>query len=525
MLQDGRAAKFAALFLWIAFTLSGPRAGLAQDVTLLSRDGSVEVSGTLLGFDGEYYRIDTVYGELTVDGSGVICDGPGCPDLQAYVAELAISGASTTGEVLLPALVEGFALRNGYGVSREDLSPTRVVYTLIEKAENRIAARFSIHSANTDEGFADLLANEADLVMALREVRDEEADRALDAGLGDLRGRNRSRVLALDALVPIVAPGNPVREITVPDLAHVFSGAIDNWQALGGPDAPIAVHLRDAASGLGQAAEDRLLGPISANLRSDATRHKTDAALVKAVLRDPFAIGLASASGIGNAVALGLAGNCGFTIHATRRNAKTEDYPLTAPVFLYSPARRLPKLAREFLAYIRTPAAQLVIRRTGFTDQSPEEVSIDDQGDRFANAIARAGDEIGLTELKRMVTTLAPLRRLTITYRFETGSAALDPQSRSNVQQLAAALESGMFDGRKLVFVGFSDGEGQAEGNRNIAQRRAESVLRAVKAAAETANFDQLELGVETFGEAMPMACDDSAWGRQVNRRVEVWLR
>jgi phosphate transport system substrate-binding protein len=43
--------------------------------------------------------------------------------------------------------------------------------------------------------------------------------------------------------------------------------------------------------------------------------------------------------------------------------------------------------------------------------------------------------------------------------------------------------------------------------------------------AAETANLERIGLELEAFGEAMPMACDDTAWGRQVNRRVEVWVR
>jgi phosphate transport system substrate-binding protein len=80
------AAGFAAFLVWL---ITAPLA--AQDVTLTSPDGSVEVSGTLLGFDGEFYRVDTVYGELTVDGSGVNCEGPACPDLQNYVAELSVS--------------------------------------------------------------------------------------------------------------------------------------------------------------------------------------------------------------------------------------------------------------------------------------------------------------------------------------------------------------------------------------------------------------------------------------------------
>jgi len=73
--------------------------------------------------------------------------------------------------------------------------------------------------------------------------------------------------------------------------------------------------------------------------------------------------------------------------------------------------------------------------------------------------------------------------------------------------------------------VGFSDGDGPAAANRDIALRRADAVRRAVISAAETANFDRIEMGVDAFGEALPMACDDSAWGRQANRRVEVWVR
>ena len=515
-----RAAFCAALFLvWIVGR------AVAQDVTLTSRDGSVEITGTLLGFDGEFYRVDTVYGELTVDGSGVLCEGPGCPNLTAFVAELRLSGAETMGAVLMPALIEAFALRTGLTVKRLVEDADRVEYQLRQREDDSLVGRFYIHATNTDEGFADLLANEADIVMSLREIRPTEAARARDAGLGDLRGRGRTRVLALDALVPVVAPDNPVQMITTQDLARVFAGQIENWAQLGGPDAPISLHLRDARSGLGQAVVDRLLQPIRAELASGAIRHRSNSDLADAVAGDPFALGLASASALGQAKPLALSGSCGFSLKAERRNVKTEDYPLTAPLFLYLPARRLPKLARDFLAYLRAPQAQLVIRRAGFVDQTPEQIPIDAQGNRFANAISRAGDEVGLPELQRMVSLLSPMQRLTTTFRFEQGSTRLDAQSRSNVEQLARELEAGVYDTRQLYFVGFSDGEGSARINREISLRRAEAVRSAVIAAAETANLTRIGLDVDAFGEAMPMACDDSAWGRLVNRRVEVWLR
>jgi len=520
MVTTVRAAVFAALILlgWTGMLA-------AQDVSLSSRDGKIEISGTLLGFDGQFYRIETEYGELTVDGSGVQCAGPGCPNLQDFVAELAVSGSSTMGEVLMPALIDAFAARSGYSALREDEEDNRFTYVLVDQKTNKTVARFMFHASNTDEGFADLLADEADIVMSLREMRPEERQRARDAGLGDMTGLNRSRVLALDAVVPVVSPSNPVKSISPLVLAQVFAGQIINWKVLGGPDAPIDLHLPDNSSGLAQAIADQVLRPANLEFAEGISRHASPGELSDAVSGDSFAIGITSYAERRNTDVLTLAGSCGFSLDVSRRNIKTEDYPLTAPMFLYFPARRLPQLARDFLAFTRSPTAQIVIRRAGFVDQTPEEIPVEVQGNRFANAISVAGTDIPLEELQRMTATLTPMARLSTSFRFEAGSVRLDAQSRSNVQQLARALEVGQYDARRLLFVGFSDGEGAARANREIALRRAEAVRRAVTTAAVTVNLDRVVLDVDAFGEAMPMACDDTAWGRQVNRRVEVWVR
>jgi len=340
-----------------------------------------------------------------------------------------------------------------------------------------------------------------------------------------LTATNRSRVLSLDAVVPIVSPRNPVRRISPLDLARVFAGEVTNWADLGGPDAPIDLHLPTANSGLAQAIEDQVMAPAGLALSADITRHDLPVDLANAVATDSFALGISSYADRRQTVLLTLSGRCGFEMKASRRAIKTEDYPLTAPMFLYFPARRLPQIAREFLAFTRGPAAQVVIRRTGFVDQAPEEVPVDAQGNRFANAIRAAGAEVTLGELQRMAATLTPMARLTTSFRFEAGSVRLDAQSRSNVQQLARALEQGRYDARRLMFVGFSDGDGDATANREIALRRAEAVRRAVRAAAVASDLDRVALEVDAFGEALPMACDDSAWGKQANRRVEVWVQ
>ncbi|SHE30015.1 phosphate ABC transporter substrate-binding protein, PhoT family [Ruegeria intermedia] len=504
---------------------TGISSAQAQDITLTSHDGQVEITGTLLGYDGEFYRVETRFGELTVDGSGVTCDGPACPSLTDFVTELHLSGAPVMAETLFPALIEGFAAREGLTVTRTDLGADRVQLALHRSGRDAPLARFTLHATPTGQAFADLIADETDIALALREIRAPEIAGAREAGLGDLTRPRRSRVVALDALVPVVAPDNPLTQISPADLARVFSGAVTNWAELGGPDAPISLHLPDAGSGLAQAVRDRLMQPAQAQPADTAIRHARGSDLVAAVARDPFAIGIATLAQASGLRALPLAGGCGHALRATRPAIKTEDYPLTLPMFLYLPQRRLPKIARQFLAYALGPEAQMVIRKAGFTDQSHETVRIGLQGDRLANAITSGGSEVGLAELQRMVETLRPLSRLSLSFRFEPGSSRPDAQSRSNILQMAQALESGQYDGRKLVFVGFSDGDGPAESNARIALRRAQTVRNAVLAAVQTSVPDSVDISVEGFGEAMPLACDDTDWGRKANRRVEVWVR
>jgi len=67
----------------------------AQDVVLTSPDGSIEISGTLLGFNGEFHRFEVVYGELTVDVPGVFCDGTRVPNLINYIAKVWVLGSAS----------------------------------------------------------------------------------------------------------------------------------------------------------------------------------------------------------------------------------------------------------------------------------------------------------------------------------------------------------------------------------------------------------------------------------------------
>ena len=520
MIVHVRAAVLAALSILMTTCFAS-----AQDVELRSLDGSVDLSGTLIGFDGEYYRIDSIFGPLTVNAQGVTCRGPGCPDLQNYVAEVRFMGAPVIAEQLFPALIERFAAARDMTVRRQILAENRSLFALVRGEDEVLAARFYVTSTTTDAGLQALLDRDTDVALALREPDEAEEDAAEAADQGDLSMVARSRVLALDALVPLVAASNPVDALSLEDLARIFAGEISNWQQIGGPDAPIALHLMDPESGHAQDVAARVMSPFGLNASDRAERHSDATDLADAVARDPYAIGIGRFSRTGNARMLPLRGACGFVQHATASSLKSEDYPLTAPLLMYLPVRRMPQLVRDFMRFFESAEADRVIRRLGFVNQGITLQPLATQGERLANAVTAAGEEIALEDLQDLVTAMSGAERLSTTLRFEEGTTELDPQSLSAVSRLARAIERGAFDGRELVFVGFSDGQGSAGANLRLSRGRAEAVRLAVIAAAEEGDLNRVTLRVAGFGEALPMACDDSEAGRAVNRRVEVWLR
>lgn len=492
----GRAAIAAA----VGATLLVP-AARAQDVTLTARDGGLSLSGDLQGYDGEFFRILTAYGLLTVDAAGVICTGPACPDLTAPQTDIRITGAADPALAILPGLWAAFADARGltHAVTITDAGFQAV---LSDPVTAQPLARVTFGPANAPDARAAVAEARAELAVAL----------AQEPGLG-------TRVLALDPLVALVARDNPLATIRTADLSAALTGVIDNWAQVGGPDMPVVVHALASGHALRAAAEQRLGGPMAAGVL-----HDTPAALAQAVARDPWALALAGQSAKGPARALPLTDSCDFPLPATALAVKAEDYPLVAPVHLLTPRRRLPLIAREFLEFLATDAAQAAVARAGYVDRRPGRAPVTDDGQRLLNAIRNAGAEVPLAELQRLALAMTGAERLSLTFRFEDGSSRLDAHSRDNLDDLARLIASRAFDGWSPVLAGFSDGSGNSAANLDLSRSRAQAVRIALAAAAPDLAEPDLP-AVEAFGEALPIACDTTAAGRQANRRVELWLR
>ena len=486
-----RAAVFVALL---------PTAALAQDVTLTSRDGSLAISGTLQAYDGEFFRIDSKYGLLTVDAQGVICDGPACPDLTAPKAIIRLVGESDAGAALLQPLLRAFAQSRGLTYAAPVGPDDAAVLT--DPATAKILAEISFSPMSPENARAALKADRADIIVSSETTAD----------LG-------ARALAMDALIPIVAPDNPLPGISTLDLAKALAGEVTNWAQIGGPDMPLILHGLQPGSDLQRALSARLGRDVAA-----AVTHVNLAELASAVVKDPWALAVTGQASAGAARLLPLSDSCGFPLLPNRLAVKAQDYPLTLPIYLLTPRRRLPLIARELLEFLALPAAQAAVADAGYIDRAPERQPMTADGLRLINAIRGAGVETTLADLKRLVDLMDGADRISLTFRFEDGSDQMDPASRENLADLARLLEAGAFEGQALYLAGFSDGSGPAKDNMDLSQARAATVLEALKVAAPSVPADKLPILV-AFGEALPMACDETGPGRRLNRRVELWVK
>ena len=101
---------------------------------------------------------------------------------------------------------------------------------------------------------------------------------------------------------------------------------------------------------------------------------------------------------------------------------------------------------------------------------------------------------------------------------FDTGRAELKAGSGRDMAKLADFFKA--YPQRSALVEGFTDSVGGEAANQELSNRRAD----AVRSALVGMGVARERIGVRGYGEAFPVAGNDNASGRQLNRRVEVVL-
>lgn len=142
----------------------------------------------------------------------------------------------------------------------------------------------AISGGGSGNGIKALSEGLCQVAMSSRDIKDSERAEA------EARGVNPYRIaIAMDALVPVVHPDNPVKEISVEQLRDIYAGKITNWQELGGEDAKIVVISRDSSSGTFETWEEIIMKKTKVS--PTALMQASNGAVVQAVSKNKKAIG------------------------------------------------------------------------------------------------------------------------------------------------------------------------------------------------------------------------------------------
>jgi phosphate transport system substrate-binding protein len=411
---------------------------------------------------------------------------------------LRLCGSNTIGAEIAPALVEAFLRKKGASaVSRRAGGAEE---TTIEAAvgDRHLVIELQAHGSAT--AFEGLLAGSCDIGMASRAANDAEAAKLAQAGMGDPRSPANEHVIALDGIAVIVHPDNPVRGLTRDQLHDVFTGKIADWSGVGGRPGPIAIHARDDRSGTYDTFKHLVLGGDP--LASSAKRLAASDALADAVATDPAAIGFIGLAYVRSARALAVGDAGAPSMLPTSFTVTTEDYMLSRRLYFYTTPKPTTPLVAELVAFTLSAQGQSVVRENGFVD--------------LAIAL-RDATPCGSRCPPRYASATAQAKRVSLDFRFRTGSDELDSRATRDLDRLVQMLRE--HPSGKLILLGFSDASGDTATNNKLSSARAQTLARELAARGVTPAV------VEGFGGALPVASNQTEPGRERNRRVEVWLR
>ncbi|MGI9421833.1 MAG: phosphate ABC transporter substrate-binding/OmpA family protein [Hyphomicrobiaceae bacterium] len=522
----------AATVGWVALTTCST---LSEEISLRLKGGNFELSGQLSEYDGKQYTlISPTLGRMTVEATRFVCVSDSCPRTAVRVSatstdaerstrdvegSIIVAGSNTIGSALMPSLIEAYAGKYGFRTQKIiGRNPLDLMFK-ISDGSGRELATVDLRRHGSSNSFQQLEARAAEIGMSSRPIKQSEVKKLAAAGLGNMTRPTHEHVLSLDGLIVIVSQNNPAVSIPRKMLPDIFAGKVTDWSELGLPPARINVYAPTEDSGTFETFSQLVLKPAGVKISSKAKRTVNLKEQSDWVAADPLGIGIVGIAYQRNAKALNIEMPCGLISQPSIFSMKTEEYPLTRRLYLYTPGRPKSSLALGLCEFAMSSDAQPIIRDLEFIDQAPEILPVAHQNARIAFGQNSRNPEFSQRTMHRFLVDTRNTERLTTTLRFRTASFALDNKAQRDVRRLAALLKSGKYKDREVMLLGFADPRGRFQYNMKLSRQRAE----AVQAALRAKGIDRTT--VSSYSEMAPVACNDTREGLAFNRRVEVWLK
>lgn len=226
-------------------------------------------------------------------------------------------------------------------------SMEKVIGALKETFEGEnTGVEVTYNPTGSSAGITAVAEGRCDIGLSSRNLKDSEKEQGLVG-----------TVLAYDGIAVIINPENTVEDLTVEQIAAIYTGEITNWSEVGGIDAEIVLIGREASSGTRSGFEE-IVGVEDLCQYHQELSSTGD--VITAVSQNPGAIGYASLASVKDTVKAIKVGG----VAPSDETVKDETYAIQRPFILVTKGE-LTETAKAFFDFITSEAANEVITAAG----------------------------------------------------------------------------------------------------------------------------------------------------------------
>lgn len=207
---------------------------------------------------------------------------------------------------------------------------------------------FTYNPTGSGSGIQAVSEGRCDIGLSSRALKDDEKASGL-----------KETIVALDGIAIIVNPQNPVKDLSLEQIAKIYTGEITNWKDVGGDDAEIVLIGREAGSGTRDGFESITKTKDACQYRQELT---STGDVITTVSQNPNAIGYASLASIKDSVkALTVNG-----VAPTEATVKDGTYLVQRPfVLVTKEGVSLSETAQKFFDFATSADAASIISAAG----------------------------------------------------------------------------------------------------------------------------------------------------------------
>lgn len=213
-----------------------------------------------------------------------------------------------------------------------------------------------VSESGSGNGAKSMINGTCNIADMSRFMKDKEFKAAVEKGIFPV-----AHVVALDGIVIIVHPSNPVENITIDQIRDIYKGKIRSWKELGGPNKKIVIISRDTNSGTYETFHKLVMK--KQKIVQNCEYVGSNGAVRGRVQNTSTAIGYVGLGFLDRSVK-GLKVN---KVYPTLRTISIGKYPIARPLFMFT--NGYPKMGShlyQFVTLYLTKKGQEIIKGIGF---------------------------------------------------------------------------------------------------------------------------------------------------------------